>query len=102
MEVYSFFEYLMTLNNRVLLLLFLIFMQLLGFFLFFIDKRKAIYNKSRISERTLLWFCFFAPIGSLIAIFFIRHKNRKAKFLFPALFLILTSLLIYLVIMIYM
>ena len=40
--------------------------------LYFVDKRKAIHNKWRIKEKTLLFFTyFFGAVGALIGIYFV-------------------------------
>ncbi|MCL2563313.1 MAG: DUF1294 domain-containing protein [Oscillospiraceae bacterium] len=66
--------------------LFLVFfaaVNLLTFSLYAIDKRKAIKNKHRISERTLLFFTIAGGgIGALLGMCLARHKTRKIKFKF--------------------
>jgi uncharacterized membrane protein YsdA (DUF1294 family) len=47
-----------------------------------IDKRKAVLQKWRISEKMLLYFCAFGGrIGALLAMGAFRHKTIKTKFL---------------------
>lgn len=51
------------------------------FCLFFIDKRKAIKNKWRISEKTLLFVGLLGGgIGGLASMKLTHHKTRKAYF----------------------
>lgn len=61
--------------------LYLIIINIITLIIFGIDKLLAIYNKRRVSEKTLfilsvLGGCFFEFIGMLI----FRHKIRKIKF----------------------
>lgn len=69
----------------------ILFINLFCFFLFYIDKKKAIKGKYRISEFALL-FCSFlgGSLGSLLSMRLFHHKTKKLKFqiLIP-LFLIL-------------
>ena len=55
-------------------------LSLFTFFLFGIDKWKAVRHKWRISEATLLFFSFFGGIGGFAAMLLFRHKTRKWKF----------------------
>ncbi len=50
------------------------------FFIYGIDKVKAINNKYRIPEKVLLLWAFLGPIGGLLGMQLFRHKTKKAKF----------------------
>ena len=51
------------------------------FVLFAADKRRAERGKRRIRESVLLLFSLFGgAAGGLLAMYFVRHKTRKAKF----------------------
>jgi len=51
------------------------------FLLYVIDKRKAVKNKRRISEKTLIFFTLaFGGIGAILGMFLARHKTKKVKF----------------------
>ena len=65
--------------------------------LYFVDKRKAIHNKWRIKEKTLLFFTyFFGAVGALIGIFILRHKNKHWYFVLSAIIsLVIQMLLLY-------
>lgn len=64
-----------------IILIFYIFVNLLTFFLFFADKRKAVKGKWRISEKTLLLLCFFGgALGGFAAMKLFRHKTKKRYF----------------------
>ena len=55
--------------------------NLLVFIVYGVDKHKAIHNKWRIPEATLLVAALFGVIGTLLGMIFFRHKTRKPKFL---------------------
>lgn len=70
----------LTLYPFIVIFIFLLF-NLFTFFLFYVDKRRAIKNKSRISERTLLVLSFIGGgIGAWIGMRWFRHKTQKLKF----------------------
>jgi cell wall-associated NlpC family hydrolase/uncharacterized membrane protein YsdA (DUF1294 family) len=52
----------------------------LTFFIYGIDKVKAINNKYRIPEKVLLIWAFFGPIGGFLGMQLFRHKTKKTKF----------------------
>ncbi len=55
--------------------------NLYAFFLMGIDKRKAVRDVRRISEKALLTACgLFAAPGGLIGMYVFHHKTRKLKF----------------------
>ena len=70
---------------------FLVFLQIIIFLVFLIDKISAIMNLRRIDERLLFLGCIFAPLGATIGIFLLKHKVRKKKFLRVAIILVLLS-----------
>ena len=60
---------------------YLIGINIIAFVIYGIDKRKAIKQKSRIRESTLLSLAFVGgSIGALLGMFLFRHKTKKAKF----------------------
>ena len=67
-------------NERLLLFLILVFLNLAVFIVYGADKLKAERNKWRISERTLLLLAFFAPFGAIAGMLIFRHKTRKKLF----------------------
>lgn len=71
-------------------------LNLLTFFLFGLDKRRAVREKWRVSEKTLLLFCaLFGAAGGWVGMKLFRHKTRKPRFRFGVpLLLILQMLLI--------
>ncbi len=50
------------------------------FFIYGIDKEKAIRNSYRIPEKILLLLAFFGPIGGFMGMQLFRHKTKKLKF----------------------
>lgn len=62
-------------------LIYLIFINVVAFFMYGLDKSKAKKGKWRIKESTLLIFSLLGGgIGSLIGMKIHRHKTQKAKF----------------------
>lgn len=71
--------------------------NLLPLYLMWLDKRKAIKHKHRISERCLLTFAFcFGALGIGMGMLYFNHKTRKKKFIFwVPIFCIIQCYLIY-------
>ena len=62
-------------------LLYLLVINILGFFAMGIDKYKAKMGSWRIPENTLFGFCFLGGgIGTIAGIYTFRHKTKKKKF----------------------
>ncbi len=62
-------------------LLYLLVINILGFFAMGIDKYKAKMGSWRIPENTLFSFCFLGGgIGTIVGIYVFRHKTKKKKF----------------------
>lgn len=56
--------------------------NLFPLFLMWLDKRKAIKHKRRISERTLLTIALcFGALGIGMGMLYFHHKTRKKKFI---------------------
>ncbi len=63
------------------IVIYLIFMNLLGIFLMGIDKKKAIHHAWRIPEKTLfLCSIFGGSIGTWAGMYLFRHKTRHWYF----------------------
>ena len=63
------------------IILYFIIINLIGFFIMWLDKRKAKKGKWRIPENTLLLFAIIGgSIGGIIGMYTFRHKTQKAKF----------------------
>lgn len=85
--------------KKEVLLIALFLMNVLTYKTFAIDKKRAIKNKRRISERKLLFLgLFFGGLGGYLGMKIHHHKTKKLKFKLllrlGAGFTILTSLLI--------
>ena len=62
-------------------LLYLLVINILGFFAMGIDKHKAKMGSWRIPENTLFGFCFLGGgIGTIVGMYTFRHKTKKKKF----------------------
>lgn len=73
------------------ILIYLIIINLIGFFVMWLDKRKAQHAKWRIKENTLLLVAALGGgIGTIAGMYTFRHKTQKAKFVFgfPAIIVI--------------
>ena len=69
--------YLTPLNITVYLLI----INLIGLFIMYIDKRKAMYGRWRIPEKTLLMVALLGgSIGTMAGMYLFRHKTKKLKF----------------------
>ena len=74
-----------------LILIYVIIINLVGFFSMFIDKRRAQKNQWRIPEKTLFLFAILGgSIGSNIGMRLFRHKTKHWYFVFgmPAILII--------------
>ena len=61
--------------------------NLVSFILFFIDKRKAIKGSERIPEKNFFYLCLAGGwLLGFIAIFLMRHKNKKLSFMLKYFF----------------
>lgn len=66
---------------RTLLIIYIITINLIGFFIMGIDKRRARKNKWRIQEKTLFLIALlFGSIGVLTGMYVFRHKTRHLSF----------------------
>ncbi|HHT97917.1 MAG TPA: DUF1294 domain-containing protein [Clostridiales bacterium] len=64
------------------IMLYLMGINIIGFIIMGIDKRKAIKRQWRIQERTLIFIAYLGgAFGSLIGMQVFRHKINKKKFL---------------------
>ena len=55
--------------------------NLIAFIIYGIDKRRAIKNRYRVPEKTLLALAFLGgALGAVLGMYTFRHKTRKLKF----------------------
>ncbi|MDV7699326.1 DUF1294 domain-containing protein [Chryseobacterium soli] len=75
----------------------LIFINIVCFAIFGLDKRKAVKHQQRISEKTLLILTFFGgTIGAILGMLVFRHKISKKSFLLKwGLVVLIQSVIIY-------
>lgn len=81
-------------------IIYLVAINLLGFFAMGIDKWKAKRGSWRIPENTLLMFTILGGgIGTIAGMYLFRHKTKKAKFTIgmPVIFILEIILIIYLI-----
>ena len=77
------------LYNYKLLISIIFIMNLISFTIFYIDKRKAIKGKNRISENSLL-------LSAFLSMQIFRHKTTKLKFrILVPLFFVMKVLILY-------
>ena len=89
------------LKDNNIVLYYLIAINLITFIVFAIDKIKAMKDKYRINELTLIMLCFVGgSVGGLLAMLITRHKIRKPKFyiLVPLFLLLQIASIVYLLI----
>ena len=79
-------------------ILYLIIINLFGILIMYIDKRKAMYGRWRIPEKTLIIIAILGgSIGCMIGMKLFRHKTQKIKFVlgYPTIFIAELILIIY-------
>ena len=92
-------ENIFTLKN---ILIYLLIINLIGFYMMWSDKRKAKYGKWRIPEQTLFIVTTLGGgIGTISGMYVFRHKTKKLKFTIglPVLVILEIILVVYLKIM---
>ena len=78
------------------ILLYLLVINILGFFAMGIDKYKAKIGSWRIPENTLFGFCFLGGgIGTIAGIYTFRHKTKKKKFTIGMPLIVILEILIF-------
>ena len=87
-------------NVILLLTAYVVIVNLVGFALMGIDKYKAIKRGFRIPEATLFTVAIIGgSIGSIIGMFFFRHKTRHWYFVYgmPVILILQIALLVYII-----
>jgi uncharacterized membrane protein YsdA (DUF1294 family) len=75
--------------------IYIVVMSLIGFVTMGVDKRKAIHNKWRISEVTLILIAFLGGgMGSFLGMRWFRHKTKHVKFV---VFIPLTAIMYFII-----
>ena len=63
------------------ILIYLVIINIIGFFIMWLDKRKAIKGKWRIPEKTLFIITALGGgVGTISAMYIFRHKTQKLNF----------------------
>ena len=63
------------------IMIYLLVINLIGFFIMWLDKRKAKYGRWRIPEKTLFLITLLGGgIGTISGMYTFRHKTKKLKF----------------------
>ena len=81
-----------------------ILINFIGFLAMYLDKKKAIKGKWRISEKSLMVITLLGGgIGTNLGMYKFRHKTKKAKFYigFPTILIVELILIIYFLIKVY-
>ena len=74
-------------------------LNLIGFIIMFIDKKKAVHRKWRISENTLIAISILGgSIGMLLGMHCFRHKTNHKKFTLgvPAILIVQLGIIMFL------
>ena len=75
------------------ILTYLFIINLLGFFIMFIDKQRAIHKEWRVPEKTLIGISVFGgAIGMLLGMSSFRHKTKHKKFTIGVPFILLMQI----------
>ena len=80
------------------IVIYMLAINLIGILIMYIDKRKAIKGSWRIPEKTLLMVALLGgSIGTMIGMYWFRHKTLKLKFTlgFPTILITEIILIIY-------
>lgn len=83
-------------SNFKYILIYFIFINIISFMVFFVDKNKAKKDKWRIQEKTLHTLSFLGgSIGSIAAMKLFRHKTKKKGFIIITIIALLLNVFIY-------
>lgn len=87
-------NYLTPLN----VIIYLLAINLIGILIMYADKRKAKYGRWRIPEKTLILVALLGgSIGTMIGMYWFRHKTQKLKFVlgFPTILISEIVIIVY-------
>lgn len=85
-------------NFIIYFVIYLIVINLIGLFIMYLDKKKAMYGRWRIPERSLILIALLGgSIGCMIGMKLFRHKTQKIKFVlgYPTILIAEAILIIY-------
>lgn len=76
--------------------IYLIFINIMGFFAMFLDKQKAIHNQWRIPEKTLFLLALIGgSLGTTLGMHICRHKTRHWYFRYGMPLILIIQLVLY-------
>ena len=85
----------MVANWVYIILFYLVTINVVTFFLYGLDKRKAKHSQWRIEEATLLWWAAFGgSLGALLGMKVWHHKTQHRKFTWGVPLILVAQLLI--------
>ena len=88
------------LTNYILyFMIYIIVINLIGILIIYIDKRRAMYGRWRIPEKTLIIIALLGgSIGCMVGMKLFRHKTQKIKFVlgYPTILIAEAIIIIYL------
>ena len=79
-------------------IIYLIVINLIGILIMYVDKRKAMYGRWRIPEKTLIIIALLGgSIGCMVGMKLFRHKTQKIKFVlgYPTILIAETIIIAY-------
>ncbi|NFF82135.1 DUF1294 domain-containing protein [Clostridium botulinum] len=82
-----------------IVLIYLLFINFIGFSIMLVDKKRAIHKEWRVPEKTLIRISIIGgSIGMILGMFTFRHKTKHLKFLLgiPVIIIIQFYIVIYL------
>ena len=85
-------------NFIIYFVIYLIVINLIGLFIMYLDKKKAMYGRWRIPEKSLILIAILGgSIGCMIGMKLFRHKTQKIKFVlgYPTILIAELILIIY-------
>ncbi len=85
-------------NGIIILVAYLVVMNVIGFIIMGVDKRKAVKHKWRIPEKTLFLVAILGgSLGGIFGMQLFRHKTKHTYFRigFPAIFIVQVLLIAY-------
>lgn len=85
-------------NFIIYFVIYLIVINLIGLFIMYLDKKKAMYGRWRIPEKSLIIIALLGgSIGCMVGMKLFRHKTQKIKFVlgYPTILIAEAILIIY-------
>ena len=78
-----------------ILITYLVIINIVGFIIMYIDKKRALNNQYRIPEKTLFTICIIGgSLGILMGMYKFRHKTKHNKFVFGVPTLLIMNIIV--------